>query len=138
MSFIKITVNSNETLQHAQSRIAELWNEKKWLQISFNFDKQRSEKQNSALHVYCKLLANAMNDAGYPLIIKINGKETEVDWCLHSVKNYIWRPVQKAINGKHSSKDGSTKDYPEIYENINRHTASKLGINVPWPTRAEQ
>lgn len=132
------TINSKQTLSFAQKRLGELFNEKKWYQITFNFDKNRTDKQNSALHVYCKLLAQALNDAGYNYIIEINGKRTQVDWSMYSCKDYLWRPIQKAISNKNSSTQCSTKDYPEIYENLNRLTAERFGVSVAWPVRAEQ
>jgi hypothetical protein len=129
------TVNSETTLGFCQKKLAELFNEKKWFQIQFNFDKQRSDKQNSALHVYCRLLAQALNEAGYSYIVEINGKRSKIDWSMYSVKSYMWKPIQQAIANKDSSTKCSTKDYPEIYENLNRLTAERFGVSVAWPTK---
>lgn len=129
------TINSQATLKFHQNHCAELFAEHKWFQVSYNFDKQRSGLQNSALHVYCKSLAQALNEAGYSFIVEINGKRSQIDWSQDSVKNYLWRPIQKAITSESSSTKPSTKDYPAIYENLNRLTAERFGVSVDWPVR---
>lgn len=129
------TINSEFTLKAAQEQLAKQWHERKWLQISFNYDKTRSSQQNSALHVYCKLLAIELNNAGYSFVIILNGKETECDWNMERVKDFLWRPIQEALKKEKSTAKVSTKDYPEIYETLNKHTASKLGISIDWPVK---
>ena len=135
MTNIVSTINSQQTLDFHKSYVERLFSEKKWFQVTYNFDKERTGLQNSALHVYCGLLATALNDAGYSFIIEINGKRSEIDWSMNSVKEYLWRPIQKAITSKKSSAKCSTKDYPEIYENLNRLTAERFGVSVEWPSK---
>jgi hypothetical protein len=81
------------------------------------------------------MLASAMNSAGYQFVIIINRKETECDWNMQRVKDFMWRPIQEALKKEKSTAKVSTKDYPEIYETLNRHTASKLGISIDWPSK---
>jgi len=132
------TINSEFTLAAAQAELAKQWTDKKWLQISFNYDKTRSKLQNSALHVYCEMLAKSMNDAGYQFVIIINTKETECDWNMQRVKDFMWRPIQEALKKEKSTAKVSTKDYPEIYETLNRHTATRLGISIQWPCKEDK
>jgi hypothetical protein len=61
------TINSGFTLQAAQAELAKQWHERKWLQITFNFDKFRTLPQNSSLHLYCSHLSIAFNEAGYDM-----------------------------------------------------------------------
>ena len=132
------TVNSESTKDFLKKHIDELFDNHKWFQVQFNTDKERTNRQNSALHVFCGLLAQALNDAGYSYIVTINTKETQIDWSMHSVKDYLWRPIQKAIANQKSSTKCSTKDYPEIYENLNRLTSERFGVSVAWPTRGDK
>ena len=97
-----------------------------------SYHKPRSTRQNSALHVYCRLLANALNDAGYDMK-KVMKPEADIPWTQNSVKEYLWRPIQEALGKEHSTTKQSTKDIPMIYETLNRHLAEKLGVSVPWP-----
>lgn len=130
------TIYSEHTLKCFQEWVGKTWQENKYMHFEApSFDKTRSRQQNSALHVYFGLLATALNDAGYPLVIIINQKETEIDWSGDLVKEFMWRPIQEALKKERSTAKVSTKDYPEIYENLNRHTASRLGISIDWPTQ---
>lgn len=131
------TINSEHTKKCFHEWVDRMWEEKRFMHFDApSFDRTRSGQQNSALHVYCKLLAEALNDAGYPLMITINGKETEIDWNMERVKDLMWRPIQEALKKERSTAKVSTKDYPEIYETLNRHTASRLGISIDWPVKA--
>lgn len=109
--------------------------EKKWVEYEINFDKTRTSSQNRALHAYCRLLAERLNDAGYPFIATINGKEIEVDWDKDLVKKFIWKPVQKIMTEKKSTTEPSTKQYAEVYETVNRFTASRFAVSVQWPSK---
>ena len=131
------TINSEWTLKAAQAELAKQWEEKKWLQISFNYDKTRSKPQNSALHLYCTNLGLAFNDAGYDMT-KVLTHHASIPWDRKgfNVKEKIWRPVQDALCQELSTAKVSTKDYPKIYETVNRFTAEKMGISIDWPMRA--
>jgi len=127
------TINSIQTRDFHHKKIDELFEEHKWFQATYNFDKGRTIKQNSSLHVYCKLLSKALNDSGQPLIINITDKEVEIDWTAQLVKDCIWRVIQQAITKKASSTKLTTKETMSIYEHVNRFTASKKGISIDWP-----
>lgn len=129
------TINSEHTRDSYIKWVIKTFEERKWFQAEHYYDKTRSKQQNSALHVYCGLLATKLNNAGYSFVIIINGKETECDWNMERVKDFMWRPIQEALKKEKSTAKVSTKDYPEIYETLNRHTASKLGISIDWPVR---
>ena len=86
------TINSKATLQAAKDFLIKEFNDRKWLQITPNYDKQRTGLQNKALHVYCGLLAEAMNDAGFGFVIIVNRKETECNWTMERVKDFMWIP----------------------------------------------
>ena len=131
----KFTINSEHTLKCYIEFITKLWHEKKWIEATYNTDKQRSTPQNSSLHVYCQLLADMLNDSGQWLVIEINQKRSQVPWSMQSVKDYMWRPIQKAVTQKDSSARLSTKECMSVYETLNLHTAERLGISVDWPSK---
>ena len=64
--------------------------------------KRRTASQNDALHVYCRQLANALNDAGLDMreVIK---PEVDIPWNDQTVKEYMWRPIQKVVTGEEST-----------------------------------
>ncbi len=135
---ITSTINSITTRDFHHKFIDEMFDKHKWFQATYNTDKGRTGKQNSSLHVYLEMLANALNDSGQPLIIVINGVQTEVDWSMERCKDFMWRPLQLAITKHKSSTRISTKECMSIYEHLNRHTASKLGIGIDWPHKDDQ
>jgi len=93
----------------------------------------RTIKQNASLHVYCELLAEALNDAGYDMK-KTLKPEVDIPWRKESVKEHLWKPIQKALTGKESTTDISTVEPSEIYDVLNRHIGEKFGVHVDWPS----
>lgn len=96
-------------------------------------EKRRSSKQNRALHLYFTLLATALNDAGFDMKKTIKG-EIDINWNPYNVKEYLWRPLQKALTGKKSSKDIKTGDIDKIYDVLNRTIGERTGVHVPFPS----
>jgi len=100
--------------------------------------KQRSYLQNSSLHLYCTKLANAFNDAGYDqkqVLEAFNGVELEN--TMTSIKNDVWRRIQRILTGKESTKDLETKEVPLVYRNVDILT-QRLNVSIPWPDRFSQ
>lgn len=95
--------------------------------------KQRTDQQNKSLHLFCEMLADALNDSGYDMK-KTLKQDIEIPWNKDRVKEFIWRPVQKAMIGEESTTNMNTVDPSEIYETINRHMGEKFGIHVDWPS----
>ena len=92
----------------------------------------RTSKQNRALHLFLRKLAESLNDAGLDMK-RVLKEETEIPWTDKSAKEYLWHPVQKAMLGKESTKDLETDEVSAVYEALNRHIASKFGVSVPFP-----
>lgn len=130
------TINSDFTLRAAQQELLKQFEINRWLQISFNYEKTRSLPQNSSLHMYCTDLSLAFNAAGYDMT-RVLSHHAEIPWDKKgfNVKERIWRPVQEALCQELSTTKASTKDYPQIYETVNRFTASKMGVSVDWPSK---
>lgn len=97
--------------------------------------KQRTGQQNKALYKFCELLAEALNDAGWETKRTLLSRpEIEIPWSKNTVKELLWKPVQKAITGKDSTTEMNTVDPSEIYLVVDRHISELTGVSVPWPT----
>lgn len=96
-------------------------------------EKQRTIQQNKALHKYFELLAATLNDAGLDMK-KVLKPEIDIPWSKSSVKEYLWRPVQKIQLGKRSTTEMNTKEIDQVLETINRHLGEKFGIHIPFPS----
>ena len=96
----------------------------------------KSDQQRKALHLYFELLAEALNDAGYDMR-KTLKKDIEIPWTKELVKDFLWRPIQKAMTRKTSTEDLDKLEVPDIYDVLDRHTSSKLGIHIEFPRRPD-
>lgn len=126
-------VNSDHAMKMFKQHIDELYAKDKYLVIKWSTGKQRSLKQNSALHVWCQLMADELNSAGYDMK-KTLAHKASIDWTMGGVKEHLWKPVQEAMTGKGSTASVDKLDYVKVYETLNRHFGDKMGIHVPWPT----
>jgi hypothetical protein len=95
----------------------------------------RSNAQNSALHLWCEMVAKCLNDAGLDMRHTIR-EDVDIPWSQDSVKQYLWRPLQKVLTGETSTTKPSKTQYPDISATLQRHIASKFGVTLPaWPDR---
>lgn len=129
-------VNSDHTKKMFLEHAERLYDEHKYITFSYKTGKQRSHKQNAALHVYLKMLADALNDAGFDMR-KALKPSVDIAWNVDMAKEYLWRPIQKVVTGHKSSTKPVRSEYTEIYETLNRYTAEKFEISIPWPVKGD-
>lgn len=94
----------------------------------------RTSLQNRALYLYFRLLAKALNAAGWDMKRTLS-KKAEIPWSESTVKENLFHPLQEAMTGEKSTTKLDTRQVSEVYEVLNRHTSSKLGVGVPFPER---
>ena len=101
-------------------------------------EKKITQTQNSSIHLYFKLLAYELNEAGFD-VMKTMSHDVPIPWNEHLVKELIWRKVQKAMTDKRSTTKLDTKEVSEIYRVIDNHISniSKGEISIPFPNRFE-
>ncbi len=125
-------------------------NQTEWLDYLEKHDKQdvwweidretkvRTPKQNDSLHLYYEMLAKELNDSGLDMR-KVLKPSVDIEWTKENIKEYIWRPIQKTLTGKDSTKElDKTTDIDKIYETINRYLSQKFKIHVPFPTEKKE
>ena len=116
--------NSKISLLKSKKAVVELTEKKK----------QRTLKQNNAIHLYCEMIAEALNDLGWTFRYSgIKGVEMELKYTPTIVKETIWRPIQMALFGKESTTELTTTEVSEISEQIEMFFA-KQGIDLPFPS----
>lgn len=96
--------------------------------------KPRTLTQNAALHKFCDLLAIELNNAGLDMKKTLKA-DAEIPWRPESVKEHLWRPIQKAVIDKESTTEADTSDYSKVYNVLIRHISQKFGVYVPWPSK---
>jgi hypothetical protein len=127
-------INSDDRLEAYIKRLREDYAKHKYLRSQHKTGRQRSPKQNNALHKYCSMLGDALNDAGWDQRAVLK-PAVEIPWTTHAVKDKLWRPIQKAMYGDDSTTEPDRDEYPNIYETLNRHMTGKFGVFVPWPSK---
>lgn len=130
---VKLTINSKESLSDAIKTISDKWEEKKHLTIEI-IPNQRTLTQNKAIHVYFKLLADAFNRKQLD-VSDVLSKPVDMPWSDVLVKGLIWHRIQKAQYGIDSTTELNVNQISEIYEIINRFTATRFGISVEFPNK---
>ena len=98
---------------------------------------KRTLLQNKSMHKYYSMLAEALNSAGWDMR-KTLKPGIEIPWTDISVKERLWKPIQDAMYDKQSTTQLETDEVSAVYEVLNRNTASKLGVSVPFPDRFSQ
>lgn len=96
-------------------------------------EKKRTISQNSALHKFCELLADALNSAGYDMK-RVVKQEIDIPWSKSTVKEFLWRPIQVAMTNKKSTTEASTAEYSQVHATLMRHISQKFGVYVEWPS----
>lgn len=77
------------------------------------------------LPMYFKIVADAMNDAGADMRVALKGTK-QVWWDKLTVKDFIWRPVQKAMLGTDSTRQLLTDQIDPVYDTVNRHLGKHI------------
>ena len=130
----EIIINSKHSKELFLKKMEKLYDEHRYLRVTLKTGKQRTFTQNAALHVYLQLLADELNDAGLDMKKTLKA-EVDIPWTMQSVKDFLWRPIQKLLTEKESTTKPTTKDYIYIYEVLSRHLVDKFGVNVSWPNK---
>lgn len=104
----------------------------------FSKDGTRTSKQQAAIEVYCRLLAEALNEAGYDMIAFPWREGVEVPWSQATVKDKLWRPLQEVVLGKKSTTKLDKPEVNEIYEILARDMARRCGVSVPFPSKDDE
>ena len=72
-------------------------------------EKQRTDQQNRALHLYFTQLAKILNEAGLDMR-KVLKPSINIPWTAKSIKENLWRPIMKIQLGKDSTTELTTKE----------------------------
>ena len=95
----------------------------------------RTNPQNNSIHLYCQLLADALNDAGYDMRTFPFKDGLSVPWSKDTVKRVFWIPVQESQVGTEHTRQLTTKEVNVVYEALDRAMSQKVGVHVEFPSR---
>lgn len=92
----------------------------------------RTLRQNNALHQWFTELADELNARGLDMKTFLK-PGIEIPWNQDRVKEFIWRPVQKAMFKIDSTTDLETSQIDEIYKVISRKLLDN-DIHIDFPS----
>ncbi len=97
---------------------------------------KRTILQNASMHKYFQLLADELNSAGHEMVVCVmDGLNVDVPWTETTIKKVLWYTIMKKMYDKESTTELTRAEITEIYEALNRWTASEKGVHVPWPSK---
>ena len=96
-------------------------------------DTHITQKQFNALHVWCEQVAQCLNDAGLDQRVVLK-PAIPIRWGKDSVKQYLYKPLLKALTGKESTTEQDKLDPSTVADHLARHMGEKFGVTLPmWP-----
>ena len=100
----------------------------------------RTALQNRSLHLYCTHLAETLNNSGWDMkkVLAVLSKAIDIPWSGASVKEKLWRPVQKAMLEKLSTTKLETQEVGQVYQTLSKLMAEHFRVDVAWPDRYRQ
>ena len=99
----------------------------------------RTEHQNAALHLWFRMVAQAMDEKHIDMQALMKAKKVSVPVTESVVKEIIWQPIQEAMLGEKSTTKLSTSEVSQVFDVLNRHFAENFdGLHVPFPSYNEQ
>jgi hypothetical protein len=97
---------------------------------------KRTLRQNRALHLWFTQIAEALNEAGLDMKAVLK-PSIDINWTATTVKEYLWRPVQKLVLDKTSTTElDKAKEIDQVFDTINRFLGER-GIHVSFPSIEE-
>jgi len=133
------TASSDESFKNFMAHAEALYKEHRYVTFKWSTGKQRSALQNKALHKYCEMLAETLNDRGLDMVLVLHREpEMKISWTKQAVKEKLWRPVQEAMLNKKSTTKANRDEYSKVYDELNRLMIDLHGVSVPWPERKDK
>ena len=104
-------------------------------QVTVGGEHHITEKQSSALHVWCGMVADVLNAAGFDQRVVLK-PGVPIDWSKESVKRCLYKPLLEAMYGKQSTTEQNTVEPSAVADTLARHLGQKFGVVLPeWPRR---
>jgi len=124
-----ITIGSKPFLME-NDEMTPLETDKVYEVVEKRLDK-RTVQQNRALHLYCKQVAEALNNAGLTVTMVL---KPEIQFSMVTVKEQMFKPILTALRGKESTTQMTSKEINDVYDVMNKALSQKFGIHVEFPS----
>ena len=99
---------------------------------------RRTDQQRKAIEVYCREVAEALNEHGVDLEAVLSEKAIPVPCTQANIKENIFKPIEHALfPDKTSTTQLSTFEVTEVYDIMNKWLGERFGVHVPFPSEEE-
>ena len=135
-----MVVDQEAGVDHAKGIVEDMWKEYHYLDITIRAGVGRTRQQQKAIEVYCRQLAEAMNNAGLDqrAVFKTMKDGFQVPWTQETVKDNLLRPIVEAQTGQSSTTGLERDQVSKCYDILNRFTGERLGISMEFPHNKER
>lgn len=97
-------------------------------------EKQRTLNQNRAIHLYLKMVAHELQNQGQTMRDVIQKlPEVEILPTTGTLKENLWKPIQKASLGKESTTELETAEVTLVYDIMSIFLSKQFQIDIPFP-----
>ena len=128
-------VDSEHSLIQLMKHLQEVVKQGGSVSLSLKPKDKRTAAQNNALHLYFKLLADDLNEAGFDQLTFPWKEGITLNWTPESVKEHLWKPVQKAIVKEQATSKLKKEEVDEVYQTLARAMAEKTGVTTSFPSQ---
>lgn len=91
----------------------------------------RTVQANRALHLYCKQVAEALNNENLSVTAVL---KPDIQFSMITVKEQLWKPILAALRGKESTTQMTSKEIDDVYHVMNKALGEKFGIHIDFPS----
>lgn len=119
-------------LEEAIRELTETFEKTGYVEMECTTVQTRTARQNRALHVYLRLLGEALNEAGLDqrAVLKSN---FPIPWTSPSTKENLFKPIMRAMFDIDSTRKLAPVQVSQVYDVLNRRFSEKYGISIPFP-----
>lgn len=119
-------------LQEAIRELTETFEKTGYVEMECTTARTRTARQNRALHVYLRLLGEALNEAGLDQR-KVLKPDFPIPWTTHSTKENLFKPIMTVMFDVNSTTKLERIQVSQVYDVLNRSLGEKFGISIPFP-----
>ena len=96
-------------------------------------ERQRTLKQNAALHLMFTHLADELNQTGWDMR-KTLKPSVDIPWTPQTIKEYLFKPIMQAQLQKQSTTELTTVEIDKVVDTLTKHLGQNTGVTVEFPS----
>lgn len=95
---------------------------------------KKTDQQRKAYHLYFRWVSQSFQEKDIDMEMLVKAKPLSMPVTETMVKEVIWKPILKAMEGRRSTEDMEKMEVSAVYDVMNRWLINEFGIYVPFPS----